>query len=210
MNFHSNHSLANKIVLINSLTDRAILLVQEKYHYENLNLVKQTLIKNGCPLTLLNEKIANRYKYLLINKCHNKKFDETIDSEELKKIFTLPYINNFQEQFHRIFKNANSQIIFTYDNTIQQKILKSVKAPTSNKFKYNVVYEVKCIQCNSLYIGQTCRCLHTRMLEHDRSIKNYNTNSTAPAQHAYKFKHSFDFKEVKILEHEQNLKKRLP
>ena len=47
------------------------------------------------------------------------------------------------------------------------------------------------------------------MLEHDRSIKNYNSNSTALAQHAYKFKHNFDFKEVKILEHEQNLKKRL-
>ena len=47
------------------------------------------------------------------------------------------------------------------------------------------------------------------MLEHARSIKNYNTNSTALAQHAYKFKHNFDFKEVKILEHEQNFKKRL-
>ena len=47
------------------------------------------------------------------------------------------------------------------------------------------------------------------MLEHAKSIKNYNSNSTALAQHAYKFKHNFDFKEVKILEHEQNLKKRL-
>ena len=47
------------------------------------------------------------------------------------------------------------------------------------------------------------------MLEHARSIKNYNTNSTALAQHAHKFKHNFDFKEVKILEHEQNLKKGL-
>ena len=78
----------------------------------------------------------------------------------------------------------------------------SLKSPT--KFKYNVLYEIKCIQCNSLYIGQTCIFLHTRMLEHARSIKNYNSNSTALAQHAYKFKHNFDFKEVKILEHEQN------
>ena len=42
------------------------------------------------------------------------------------------------------------------------------------------------------------------MLDHARSIKNYNSNSTALAQHAYKFKHNFDFKEVKILEYEQN------
>ena len=208
MNIYSNHSLANKIGIIYSLTDRAILLSHENYHYENLNVVKETLIKNGYPLTLLNQKISNRYKHLLIKKYHNKKSDETIESKEFKKIISLPYINNFQEQFHRIFKNSNLQIIFTYDNTIQQKILRSVKTPTPNKFKYNIFYGVKCIQCNSLYIGQTCRFLHTRVLEHARSIKNYNTNSTALAQHAYKFKHNFDFKEVNILEHEQNLKKK--
>ena len=153
------------------MTDRAILLSHEKYHNENLNLVKETLVKNGYPLTLLNEKIANRYKYLLTDRYHNKKLDETIESKENKKIITSPYINNFQEHFHRIFKNSNLQIIFTYDNTIQQKILKSVKTPTATKFKYNVVYKIKCIQCNSLYIGQTCRFLHTRMLNFSRLIK---------------------------------------
>ena len=86
----------------------------------------------------------------------------------------------------------------------------SVKTPTPKKLKYNVGYEIKCIQCNSTYIGQTCRFLHTRMLEHARSIKNYNANSTALAQHAHKFKHTFDFKEVQILEHEKNFLKRLP
>ena len=44
---------------------------------------------------------------------------------------------------------------------------------------------------------------------HARSIKNYNANSTALAQHAHTFKHTFDFNEVKILEHEKNFKKRL-
>ena len=71
LNFYSNRSLANKIDIIYSLTDRAILLSHQKYHHENLNLVKQTLIKNGYTLTLLNDKIANRYKHLLINEYHN-------------------------------------------------------------------------------------------------------------------------------------------
>ena len=47
------------------------------------------------------------------------------------------------------------------------------------------------------------------MFGHARSTKNYNTNSTALAQHPHKFKHNFDFKEVKILEYEQNFEKRL-
>ena len=51
MNFYSIHSLANKIGIIYSLTDRAILLSHEKYHNDNLNLVKETSIKNGNPIT---------------------------------------------------------------------------------------------------------------------------------------------------------------
>ena len=47
------------------------------------------------------------------------------------------------------------------------------------------------------------------MLKHARSTKNYKTNNTALAQHAHNFKYNFDFKEVKILEQDQNLKKRL-
>ena len=59
------------------------------------------------------------------------------------------------------------------------------------------------MQFNTTYIGQSGRFLHTRMLEHARSTKNYKTNTTASAQHAHNFKHNFDFKEAKILEQEQ-------
>ena len=60
------------------------------------------------------------------------------------------------------------------------------------------------------FVGSfSSRFLHIRLLEHARSIKNYIANSTALAQPAHTFKHTFDFKEVKILEYEQNLKKRL-
>ena len=80
--------------------------------------------------------------------------------------------------------------------------------PTQKKFKYNIIYEINCIQCNKKYIGQTCRFLHTRLLENARSVKN-EENKTALAEHAITYKHSFDFKNTKILDIENNLKKRL-
>ena len=46
------------------------------------------------------------------------------------------------------------------------------------------------------------------MLEHARSVKNKG-NKTALAEHATSYKHSFDFKNTKILHIENNLKKRL-
>ena len=69
------------------------------------------------------------------NKYFDKITNEITEIEELKKIITLPHIYNFQKQFYRIFKNSNFRIIFTYDNTIQQKILLSVKTTTPKKIE---------------------------------------------------------------------------
>ena len=92
-----------KLVLyVYSLTHSAILLSHEKYHGENWNLVKETLIENGYPLVLLNQKIANRYEFLMSNKYRNKNTNETITTKVLKKIITLSYINNFHKAFYRI------------------------------------------------------------------------------------------------------------
>ena len=46
------------------------------------------------------------------------------------------------------------------------------------------------------------------MLEHARSVKN-KENKTALAEHATSYKNSFDFKNTKILDIENNFKKRL-
>ena len=67
---------------------------------------------------------------------------------------------------------------------------------------------MNCIQCNKKYIGETCRFLHNRLLEHARSVKNKD-NKTALAEHATSYKHSFDFKNTKILDTENILKNRL-
>ena len=55
---------------------------------------------------------------------------------------------------------------------------------------------------------QTCRFLHNRLLEHARSVKN-EENKTALAEHAITYKHSFDFKNAKILDIEKQLKEKI-
>ena len=105
-------------------------------------------------------------------------------------------------------KNYTSDKIFTIENTFQKKMFPTLKDRTQKKFKYNVIYEIHCIQCDKKYIEQTCRFLHNRLLEHARSVNN-KENKTALAEHATSYKHSFDFKNTKILDTENNLKNRL-
>ena len=195
INFFSNHCLSYKIGIIYSLTDRAILLSDKEYRINNLNCVRSTLLKSGYPLECLNEKIFERFKKLIANLHKTNEVCEiyNIDFRESRKVITFTYIPNFQEQLCRIFKKTKLQIIFTIENSFQKKLFPTLKDRTQKKFKYNVIYEINCIQCNKKYIGQTCRFLHNRLLEHARSVKN-NENKTALPEHATSYKHSFDFK----------------
>ena len=128
-NYFSNHSLSHKICIIYSLTDRAILLSNKRFHIDNLNCVRSTLLKNGYPLQLLNENIFQRYREIIFNQQEafsmNKIYD--IDNQENRKIIIFPYIQNFQEQLCRIFKTYNLQIILTIENTLQKKNFQHLK-----------------------------------------------------------------------------------
>ena len=107
INFFSNHSVSHKIGIIYSLTDRAILLSNKCFHISNLNCRRFTLLKNGYPLELLNEKIFQRYREIISNQQTNFSINKIydIDNQEDRKIITFPYIQNFQKQLFRIFEH---------------------------------------------------------------------------------------------------------
>ena len=91
---------------------------------------------------------------------------------------------------------------------LYKNIFPTLKDKTQTKFKYNIIYEINCIQCNKKYIGQTYCFLHNRLLEDARSVIN-EENKTALAEHAITYKHSFDFRNTKILDFENNLEIRI-
>ena len=92
INFFSNHCLTYKIGIIYSLTDRAILLSDKEFHINNLDCVRSTLIKNGYPLDLLNEKIFERYKKLITIQHKTSQVREiyNIYYRESRKVITFP------------------------------------------------------------------------------------------------------------------------
>jgi len=53
LSFFSHHSLKQKIGVILSLVDRAILLSHPKYHLKNLHIAIDILLKNGYSLDLV-------------------------------------------------------------------------------------------------------------------------------------------------------------
>ena len=70
-----------------------------------------------------------------------------------------------------------------------------------------IVYQIKCHDCTSTYIGMSKRKLKTRTNEHIRAVKQCSENSTL-ATHVEKTGHTIDFKKTDIVDAEKNFYKR--
>jgi len=71
----------------------------------------------------------------------------------------------------------------------------------------NVVYKLRCAQCDASYVGQTRRLLKTRIDEHQSHIrKNTNQSSVITKHH---FSHDFDWDNVEISDEEIHFNKRI-
>ncbi|EZA56075.1 hypothetical protein X777_03920 [Ooceraea biroi] len=72
-----------------------------------------------------------------------------------------------------------------------------------------VVYKVSCNDCEASYVGQTGRQVHTRIAEHRNNFKKTSTELSVLSEHRLQFNHDFDWENIKILDHESFLNKRL-
>jgi len=72
-----------------------------------------------------------------------------------------------------------------------------------------VWYKLQCRNFNVSYVGQTKRQLLTRVKEYISNIKLDPTKHSVVSEHILTSNHSFDWKNVKILDYERNYYKRL-
>jgi len=73
----------------------------------------------------------------------------------------------------------------------------------------NVVYKIECKNCNATYVGQTGRKLKTRIQEHRRHINSASDTRSIITDHRLLFNHDFDWENVKILDRECYLGRKL-
>ena len=74
--------------------------------------------------------------------------------------------------------------------------------------KTNVIYIINCKACDATYVGQTSRSFNTRVKEHEADCR-HKRNKSANFNHVSNNNHSINFDNVKILDNESNLSKRL-
>ena len=176
-NFFSFTSFSYKVGLIRTLVDRAYKINNSLLSFNNdVNKLTHIFKRNQFPEYLINRVVQT---YL----DNNGNFAQSENNDVL--CFKLPYLplSNFAQRkvrtlIKRYCSNLTIKLAFS---SFKIKNLIKVKDSVLRSFRSCVAYKFTCAGCNSVYVGETCRHISTRIREHLFTDKN---------SHVYKHLHS--------------------
>lgn len=122
---------------------------------------------------------------------------------EVKICKAMTYVPKLSESLSHVVKEKMSNITMAprppYKFT---RVFSNLKQPIPTAEKCDVIYDIRCNDCDKKYIGETMQKAKNRIQQHNRSCRatiQTNANSTALAKHAIELGHTFGFDNVKVL-----------
>ena len=179
--YHSNHPQQHKMASFHCYINRLlnIPLSTENYKKE-INILKQLAYNSGYDPNLI---------HTLIKKTKIKKLKKQIYPKpeiNTQKYISIPFVHhNLNNNLTKIFKKILDNVTISYKNknSLSSHLVNS--KDKLDKLSKSGIYKLSCQNCNSTYIGRTCRPLKTRINEH------LNRASSAFGTHLKDFNHNF-------------------
>lgn len=167
IHFSSHHPIAQKRAIVYNLVDKSILLSHEKYHKQNLDLIRKMLADNAYPTGFVNKYIDIRVKKIeQKNKNCNLSLEKTKkDDITIRHSVVLPYIKNISFRINRILRSNHISPIYSNKNKLNN-LVKLGKDITDINEKTHIIYKIDCSECSATYIGQSKRKFCQRVKEH--------------------------------------------
>ena len=125
---------------------------------------------------------------------------EGVEIERPKTTLTLPYIRGLSEAIRRVLTPLGVKLVLRPLRTLRQMLVHP-KDPVPIEERKGVVYSIPCVECSSVYIGQTGRSLKQRISEHRRALKNGDVQMSALAEHVFNTGHAVDLSQSEVLDH---------
>ena len=119
-----------------------------------------------------------------------------------KHFTSISYVQGTSEKIRRVLNEAGVNVAMIPVHTIRH-VLPLPKHPYTSEDIGCIIYEIPCLDCNFVYIGQTKRGLKSRLAEHKRATLNQKPEQSALCVHAMEFEHNIDWINAKILKVEK-------
>ena len=89
------------------------------------------------------------------------------------------------------------KVVFRSHHTLRREKLTRVKTPRPDLLKRSVVYEVPCLDCEKVYVGETKRNLKQRLMEHKGAVRRED-RTNGIATHAWDKDHRVNWKRPEL------------
>lgn len=199
LNFKSHHPLHQKIAIVKQCKYKIDNLCSDPFREKNVISLKQKLRSNNYPDYVINSVFNNA-----VANNHSTNQNQTGEENErsMVKYLKMPYHNVLAPKINNLFHYPNTKVAY-YNLKSNKRFFGNVKDRAPPKDQSNLVYEIDC-QCGKTYIGQTMQKLNTRLQQHRNG-----TGKTGLTAHIKETGHTMDFDNVKILDKEPILQKRM-
>lgn len=164
------------------------------FHEENIILIIKILLNNGYPLDYIFKTINERIKHFL-HKPKPINVSTTDTTTTSLKYFTLPYNRTLSGDMNKQYRKLNYKPVYKGFDKLN-KFIKTQKDIVPHNSKNNVVYRIKCKNCDATYVGQTGRQLKTRINEHKKYINRNTTQQSVITNHCIDKNHEFDWDNI--------------
>ena len=171
LHFSSRHPKSSKSSVVSTLLRRVSMHCSKtEQKFEEKQKVYKTLEQNGYPQRFIASRI------LTSRDSRGKKFTPN-------GIACIPYVQGISETISRVLTDLKVKVCFQPVNTLR-RLLSQPKDVVLVWSKSNVVYKVKCKDCEAsyMYLGETGRRLETRITEHKWAFAERGGQCSSPCR----------------------------
>lgn len=108
----------------------------------------------------------------------------------------FPFFGENCSKFRELFK-GKANVSFRYGAKIGSSL--TLQKAETEWLRRGLVYCIGCKDCNKVYVGETARCLKSRVREHKGDVK-VGKEKNAIAKHVGDFEHDVNWDDVVLLE----------
>ena len=197
----SFHPTQHKHAAFNSMVYRALNypLTAERRTLE-IRRIKDIAELNGFSTGLV-DKLVHRFQ----SKIDFKNATTFRPTTQEKKYAKIPYYPNLHKGLNSLFKKVGVTLAHSNPHNIRSLLgnPKSKETPMNK----SGIYEISCVDCEKMYIGQTKRKLVTRFKEHIAHFKYNRRGRSSVADHIFDTGHRIFEDNVKLVKeiHNSNL-----
>ena len=170
LNFESHHPIYQRLGVARTLLDRANNIVtDEQDRIVEEKHVESALRNNKYPkwtVKTTKQAIQNKEK-----KTRTKK--QIKDQMKPRGQVTLPYLRGTTERLIKIYKSYGIRSAVRPGTTLRKELVHP-KDKIPKQKTTGCVYQVPCRNCNKVFIGETSRCLETRIKEHKDDVDKHS------------------------------------